>query len=161
MEIELHSPNTHSWRGAQLTGRLDDGGFESRQGLGIFHFTIAFSPTLGSTQSLIQWVPGALSLGVKRPGREGDHLTQSSAEVKEWVELYLHSPMAWCSVKSRGQLYLYLFGLYVLILFCHILLLKFIQCAWFAFSGYVFGCNVWYPFRVCIALSSAVIHSIA
>jgi hypothetical protein len=25
-------------------------------------------------------------------GREADHSTQSSVEVKEWVELYLHSP---------------------------------------------------------------------
>jgi hypothetical protein len=35
---------------------------------------------------------GALSLGVKRPGREADHSPQSSAEVKECVEPYLHSP---------------------------------------------------------------------
>jgi hypothetical protein len=34
----------------------------------------------------------ALSLGVKRPGREADHSPSSSAEVKECVELYLHSP---------------------------------------------------------------------
>jgi hypothetical protein len=47
---------------------------------------------LGPTQPPIQWVPGALSLGVKRPGREADHLFPSSAEVKEWMELYLHSP---------------------------------------------------------------------
>jgi hypothetical protein len=32
------------------------------------------------------------SLGVKRPGREADHLPPSSAKVKEWVELHLHSP---------------------------------------------------------------------
>jgi len=32
-------------------------------------------------------------LGVKRPVREDDHSLQSSAEVKEWVELYLHSPV--------------------------------------------------------------------
>jgi hypothetical protein len=32
------------------------------------------------------------SLGVKRPGREADHSPPSSAEVKEWVKLYLHSP---------------------------------------------------------------------
>jgi hypothetical protein len=38
------------------------------------------------------WVPEALSLGIKRPGREADHSSPSSAEVKEWVELYLHSP---------------------------------------------------------------------
>jgi hypothetical protein len=47
---------------------------------------------LGPTQPTIQWVPGSLSLGVKWPGREADHSPPSSAEVKEWVELYLHSP---------------------------------------------------------------------
>jgi hypothetical protein len=31
---------------------------------------------------LVQWVPGALSLGVKRPGREADYSPPSSAEVK-------------------------------------------------------------------------------
>jgi hypothetical protein len=46
---------------------------------------------LGPTQPPIQWVPGALSLAVKRPEREADHSPPSSAEVKEWVELYLHS----------------------------------------------------------------------
>jgi hypothetical protein len=35
---------------------------------------------------------GALTLEVKRPEREADHSPPSSAEVKEWVELYLHSP---------------------------------------------------------------------
>jgi hypothetical protein len=30
----------------------------------------------------IQWVPRALSLGIKRPGREGDHSPPSTAEVK-------------------------------------------------------------------------------
>jgi len=28
----------------------------------------------------------------KSPGREADHSPPSSAKVKEWVELYLHSP---------------------------------------------------------------------
>jgi hypothetical protein len=40
-------------------------GFDSQQGLGIFLFTTASRLTLGPTQSPIQWVPGALSLGVK------------------------------------------------------------------------------------------------
>jgi hypothetical protein len=31
-------------------------------------------------------------VGVKRPGREADHSPPSSAEVKECMELYLHSP---------------------------------------------------------------------
>jgi hypothetical protein len=35
---------------------------------------------------------GALSLGVKRPGREADHPPPSSAEVKKCVELYFPSP---------------------------------------------------------------------
>jgi hypothetical protein len=33
----------------------------------------------------------AVSLGLKWPGREADHSPPSSAEVKECVELYLHS----------------------------------------------------------------------
>jgi len=40
-------------------------------------------PALGSTQPPIQWVLGALSLGVKRPGREADQSPPTSAEVKE------------------------------------------------------------------------------
>jgi hypothetical protein len=68
-------------------------GFDSRLGLGIFLFTTASRTALRTTQPPIQWVPGALSLGVKRPGREADHSPSSSAEVKECVELYLHSPI--------------------------------------------------------------------
>jgi len=30
----------------------------------------------------MQWVPGAVSLEVKRPGREADHSPPSSAQVK-------------------------------------------------------------------------------
>jgi hypothetical protein len=46
----------------------------------------------GPTKPPIQWVLGALSLVVKRPGHEADHSPPSSAEVKECVELYLDSP---------------------------------------------------------------------
>jgi hypothetical protein len=81
-------------------------GFDSRQELGIFLFTTASRPVLGPTQPPIQWVPGALPLIVKRPGPEADHSPPSSAEIKEWVELYLHSPqyvlLAWFSVKEQG-----------------------------------------------------------
>jgi hypothetical protein len=71
---------------------------DSRRGLEILLFTTASRPALGPTQRPIQWVPGALSLGVKQPGREADYSPPSSAEVKEWVELYLHSPNtpSWC-----------------------------------------------------------------
>jgi hypothetical protein len=44
--------------------------------------TTASRPALGLTQPPIHWVPGALSLGVKRPGREADHSPPSSAGVK-------------------------------------------------------------------------------
>jgi hypothetical protein len=71
---------------------LDDQGVESRQRPGIFLYTIASRPALGPTQPLTQWVPGSLSLGVKRPEREADHSSPSSAEVKVCVELYFHSP---------------------------------------------------------------------
>jgi len=47
---------------------------------------------LGLTQPRIQWVPGAFSLGVKRPGRKTDHSLPSSTEVRECVEVYIHSP---------------------------------------------------------------------
>jgi hypothetical protein len=74
-------------------------------GLGIFLFTMS-KTALVPTQPPIQLVPGALSLGVKRPGREADHSPPSSAEVKECMELYLHSPyvfMAWCLVKHTDN----------------------------------------------------------
>jgi hypothetical protein len=58
-------------------------GFDSRRGLGIFLFITASRTALGPTQPPIQWAPGALSLEVKRPGREADHSSPSSAEVKE------------------------------------------------------------------------------
>jgi hypothetical protein len=52
--------------------------------------------------------------GVKRPGREADHSPPFSAEVEEWVELYLHSPNtpSWrgAQLKAQGQLYLFCIG---------------------------------------------------
>jgi hypothetical protein len=38
-----------------------------------FFFSMSFRPALGPTQPPNQRVPGALSPGVKRPGREADH----------------------------------------------------------------------------------------
>jgi hypothetical protein len=52
----------------------------------LLYFTMS-RPSLGPTQPPIQWVLGAFSLEVKRPGREADHSYPCSAEVKECVEL--------------------------------------------------------------------------
>jgi hypothetical protein len=57
-------------------------GFDSRQVQTIFLYSIVSIPALGPTQPLIQWVPGALSPGVKRPGREANHSPPSSVDVK-------------------------------------------------------------------------------
>jgi hypothetical protein len=80
-------------------------GFDSWQGLGIFLFTTVSRTALGPTQPPIQWVLGALSLGVKRPGREADLSPPSSAKVNAWS--YTSTPpyvfMAWCLVKHRDN----------------------------------------------------------
>jgi hypothetical protein len=74
--------------------------------MGIFLFTTASRTALGPAQPPIQWVPGALSVEVKRPGCVADHSPPSSAEVKnEWS--YNFTPqyafIAWCSIKkSKG-----------------------------------------------------------
>jgi hypothetical protein len=70
---------------------------------------IAFTMALGPTQPPIQWVPGALSLGVKRPGREADHSPPSSAEVKNAWSYTSTPPICLRGVvlsKAQGQLYL-------------------------------------------------------
>jgi hypothetical protein len=48
----------------------------------IFMFSTASRPAMGPTQPPIQWVPGTISPGLKRPKREGDNSPPSSAEVK-------------------------------------------------------------------------------
>jgi hypothetical protein len=81
-------------------------GFDSRRELGIFIFTTASRTALGPTQPPIQGVPGALSLGVKRPGREADNSPPSSAEVKNAWSCTSTPPnifKAWCLVKHRDN----------------------------------------------------------
>jgi hypothetical protein len=67
--------------------------FDSWRGLGISLFDTASRQALWPTQPPIQWVTGALSLGVKRPAPEADYWPSSSTEVKECVEPYLNSPI--------------------------------------------------------------------
>jgi hypothetical protein len=52
--------------------------FDSRQGQEIFIYATASKLAVGP----IQWIPGALSLGVKQLGCEAGHLPPSSAEIK-------------------------------------------------------------------------------
>jgi hypothetical protein len=65
---------------------MDDRGSRFRFPAGTENYSIpttASRTALGPTQLPIHWVPGALSPGVKRPGREADQSPLSSAEVKE------------------------------------------------------------------------------
>jgi len=66
---------------------LDGPGIESRCGE-IFR-TVQTSPEAHPASCAMD--TGSFQ-GVKRPGRDVDHLPPSSAEVKEGIELYLSSP---------------------------------------------------------------------
>jgi hypothetical protein len=51
-----------------------------------FFLSTSSRPVLGHTQPPSQCIPGALSLGVKRPGRESDHSPPPSVEInKTWI----------------------------------------------------------------------------
>jgi hypothetical protein len=57
-----------------------------RYRLYLFLLSTSSRPALGFTQPHIQWIPGVLSTGVKRPGREAGHSPPASAEVnKMWI----------------------------------------------------------------------------
>jgi hypothetical protein len=75
---------------------------------------------LRPTQPPIQWVRGALSLGVKQPRREADH----SPPFPQYAS------MAWCSVKAQGQFYLYLLPVNVLCTFLPPLRPKLLHCVY-------------------------------
>jgi hypothetical protein len=92
--LYLYFNSRDSSVGIALGYGLDDRDSRVRfpAGVGIFLFTTASRTALGPTQPPIQWVPGALSLEVKRSER-ADHVPPSSAEVKECVELCLHFPI--------------------------------------------------------------------
>jgi len=70
-------------------------------------FAMAFIPALGPIQLPFQWVPRAPSSWVKRSGLEAEHLTPSSAEVRnEWSYTSTH-PYVFierCSIKHRIRL---------------------------------------------------------
>jgi hypothetical protein len=53
-----------------------------------FLFSAWYRSVLGPTQPPIQWVPGALSPNIKRPGREADHSPPSSVDVKNGEAIF-------------------------------------------------------------------------
>jgi len=86
---------------------LDDRGSRVRfpAGLGIFFSAIVSRRVLGPIQP-IEWVPGVLSLVVKRPEPDADQSPPFSAAVKNtWS--YTSTPpyvfVAWCLVKHRDN----------------------------------------------------------
>jgi hypothetical protein len=87
--------------------RIGRSGFDFWQGLGIFLLTNASRPALGPTQPPIQWVPRALSMGVKRPEREYDHSPPSIADIKNswsYTSLPQYDFMSWCLIKHGTYL---------------------------------------------------------
>jgi hypothetical protein len=68
-------------------------GFDSRRELVIFLFHHRVQNGPGADPASYPVGTRGSFLGVKRPGRESDNSPPSSAEVKEWVELYLHFPI--------------------------------------------------------------------
>jgi hypothetical protein len=68
--------------GYGLLDSQDESRFDSRQWQQNFLFFITFRPALGCSQPPIQSVPGAISPGVRRKGREADHSPPTSVEVK-------------------------------------------------------------------------------
>jgi hypothetical protein len=78
--------------------------FFPRKGQRMFLFTTAPRPALGQTQPPNQNVKGALSLKVKRPGREADHSPVVNADIKNAWSYFSTPPyvfMSWYLVKYR------------------------------------------------------------
>jgi hypothetical protein len=62
-------------------------------GYGLDDLGVGVRDPVGPTQPPIQWVPRAVSTGVKRQGRETDHSAPTNAEVKKMWIYYIYSPI--------------------------------------------------------------------
>jgi hypothetical protein len=98
--VLVNSSSRDSSVGIATDWGLDDRAVGVRVPVGSRIFSTSSGPVLGPTQLPIQWVPWALSPGVKRPGLEADHSPPTSPELKKtWI--YIHCPyafMAWCLI---------------------------------------------------------------
>jgi hypothetical protein len=95
----------HSSVSIALGYGLDDRGSRVRFPVGAGNFSLHHCIQNGSgpTQP-IQWVPGALYLGVKRPGREADHSPPSSAEFKMSGAITpLPNTSSWCGAQLKHK----------------------------------------------------------
>jgi hypothetical protein len=106
--------------GYGLDDRMIGVRFPARAGNFLFD-TMSRSP-LGPTQPPIQYLSGALSVGVKRPGREADHSLSSSDRSKN-ERRYTSTPqyvfMAWCLFKHRDNFtFAFTFRLYTVFACC-------------------------------------------
>jgi hypothetical protein len=81
LQHPLHSRDSSV--GIALSYGLDDRGSRVRFPAGAGNFSLRHRVQNGSGAHPIQWVPGALSLEVKRLGREADHSPPPSAEIKK------------------------------------------------------------------------------
>jgi hypothetical protein len=129
---------------ATSNGLGDRGGRSSNPGrVKNFLFSKSSRPALRSTQPPIQWVPGALSPGVKRPGREIDQSPPTSAEVnKMWL---CTSTPPYAFMKHRDKFTFTLLASYPLNLeklafYCSLI------C--FAFCSVAFTTKILYTFNV-------------
>jgi hypothetical protein len=91
-----------------LDYRLDDRvlGFKSWWELGIFIFTTVSRMALGPTQLPIQWIPGALSLGINCQGMKLTthlHLVSRSKMLGTIPPFPLYIFMAWCLLMCRDN----------------------------------------------------------
>lgn len=68
--------------------------FDSWPGARDFSLSIASRLALGSIQTHIQWVPGALFMGIKQQEHEAAHSPLSSADIKNGVAILLLPHMA-------------------------------------------------------------------
>jgi hypothetical protein len=67
----------------------------ARIGVRYFSLLQGIQPGCGAHQVSFQWLPLALSLGIRLWGREADRSPPSSAEIKEWWS-YVSTPQYIC-----------------------------------------------------------------